>query len=167
VSDVGTTPRPFGGYLNQKGGIARGAEFSATVKPTTSTDIFASYTFTNSDQREPQVTGSGVIDTLGIPKHQFTLVATQRIKRFWASLDLLVASNYLAPIFSNATFNSYVYRFRGNRRGDLTACYTFNFGSDLGLRVFGTIENVFGDRYFENGFLTPGRNGRVGLALSF
>jgi vitamin B12 transporter len=167
VSDVGTTPRPFGGYVNQKGGIARGAEFSATIRPTTSTDIFASYTFTNSDQHEPQVTGSGVTETLGIPKHQFTLVATQRIKRFWASFDLLVASDYLAPIFSNETFNSYVFCFRGNRRGDVTAGYTFNLGRDRGLRVFGTIENVFGDRYFENGFRTPGRNGRVGVSFNF
>jgi iron complex outermembrane receptor protein len=167
VSDVGTTPRPFGGYLNQKGGIARGAELSVTAKPTMSTDIFASYTFTNSDQREPQVTGTGVIDTLGIPKHQFTLVATQRIKRFWVNFDLLVASDYLAPIFSNETFNSYVFRFRGNRRGDITAGYTFDLGNDLGLRLFGTAENVFDDRYFENGFRTAGRNGRVGVAFSF
>jgi vitamin B12 transporter len=168
VPDIGTTPRPFGGYLNQKGGIARGGELSATIKPTTSTDIFASYTFTNSDQREPQVAGSGVIETLGIPKHQFTLVATQHIKRFWINLDLLVASHYLAPIFSSTTFNSYVYRFRGNRRGDLTAGYNFGwYGDKLNLRLFGTIENIFNDRYFENGFKTPGRNGRLGLSFGF
>jgi vitamin B12 transporter len=167
VPDIGMTPRPFGGYENQKGGIARGGEFSGTLKPTRSTDIFASYTFTNSDQRASQVAGSGVIETLGIPKHQFTLVATQRIKRFWASFDLLLASDYLAPIFSNERFNSYVYRFRGNRRGDLTAGYTFNFKNDLGVRLFGTVENVFDDAYFENGFRTPGRNSRFGLSFSF
>jgi outer membrane receptor protein involved in Fe transport len=168
VPDIGTTPRPFGGYQNQNGGIARGTEFSVTAKPTSSTDIFASYTFTNSDQREPQVTGSGVVESLGIPRHQFTLVATHRIKRFWASFDMLVASDYLAPIFSSTTFNSYVYRFRGNRRGDLTAGYNFALRGDrLSLRVFGTIENMFDDRYFENGFSTPGINGRAGLAFGF
>src|SRR5262249_8074972 len=78
VPPIGTTDRPFGGYLNTKGGIARGAEFSGQVKASDSTDIFVSYTFTNSDQREPQVTGNPNIETLGIPKHQFTLVATQR-----------------------------------------------------------------------------------------
>ena len=162
------TPRPFGGYENQKGGIARGAEFSGTIKATRSTDIFGSYTFTNSDQREQQITGSGVIETLGIPKHQFTLVATQRIKRFWVNFDFLAASSYLAPIFSNTTFNSYVFRFEGNRRGDLTAGYTFRWKQDrLNMRLFGTIENVFNDRYFENGFRTPGRNGRVGLSFGF
>jgi hypothetical protein len=138
------------------------------VKPTRSTDIFSSYTFTNSDQREPQVSGSGVIETLGIPKHQFTLVATQRIRKFWVNFDFLAASNYLAPIFSNSTFNTYVFRFRGNQRGDLTAGYNFGWKKDkLNLRLFGTIENVFDDNYFENGFRTPGRNARVGINLGF
>jgi len=168
VPNIGMTPRPFGGYENQKGGVARGAEFSGTIKATRSTDIFTSYTFTNSDQREQQITGSGVIETLGIPKHQFTLVATQRIHKFWVNFDFLAASSYLAPIFSNTTFNSYVYRFEGNRRGDLTAGYTFGWKQDrLNMRLFGTIENVFNDGYFENGFRTPGRNGRVGLSFGF
>ena len=112
--------------------------------------------------------GSGVVETLGIPKHQFTLVATQRIHKFWVNFDFLASSSYLAPIFSNTTFNSYVFRFKGNRRGDLTAGYTFGWKQDrLNLRLFGTIENFFDDRYFENGFRTPGRNGRVGLSFGF
>ena len=36
----------------------------------------------------------------------------------------------MAPVFSNATFNTYVYRFRGNRRGDLTAGYNFGWKQD-------------------------------------
>ena len=168
VPPIDTTPRPFGGYENQKGGLARGLEFSGTVRPTKSTDIFASYTFTNSDQRVEQVTGSGVIETLGIPKHQFTLVATQRIKRFWASFDLLATDSYLAPIFSNFSFNSYVYRFKGNRRADLTAGYTFPINKDkFNLRVFGTVENLFNNEYYENGFRTPKANARAGVSFGF
>ncbi|MBC7798226.1 MAG: TonB-dependent receptor, partial [Pyrinomonadaceae bacterium] len=168
VPNIGTTSRPFGGYLNTKGGIARGGEFSAAIKATDSTDVFTSYTFTNSDQRVPQVSGSRIIETLGIPKHQFTLVATQRFKRAWVNFDFLAASNYLAPIFSNQTFSTYVYRFDGNRRADLTAGYTFPIkGEQFNLRVFGTIENLFGDDYYENGFRTFDRNGRVGLSFGF
>ena len=168
VEDVGSTQRPFGGYINQRGGIARGGEFSATTKPSSTMDIFTSYTFTNSDQREPQVFRSGVIDALGIPKHQFTLVATQRFGRFWINADVLMASDYLAPIFSNATFNTYVFRFDGNRRIDLTTGYTFPLNGDkLSLRVFGTVENVLDQEYFENGFRTPGRNARAGASLAF
>lgn len=168
VPNIGTTSRPFGGYLNTKGGIARGAEFSANVKASDSTDVFASYTFTNSDQRLPQVSGSRIIETLGIPKHQFTLVATQRIKRFWANIDFLATSDYLAPIFSNSTFGTYVYRFKGNRKADLTAGYTFPFKQEkLNLRVYGTLENLFDNEYYENGFRTSGRTGRIGLNFGF
>ncbi|HEX9962978.1 MAG TPA: TonB-dependent receptor [Pyrinomonadaceae bacterium] len=157
-----------GGYLNTKGGIARGAEFSAQIKATRSTDIFASYTVTNSDQREPQVPGSRIIETLGIPKHQFTLSATQRFRRFWVNFDFLAASDYLAPIFSSTAFNTFVYRFDGNRRADLTAGYNFAFRKEkLNVRVFATIENLFDDDYYENGFRTVGRTARGGLALSF
>ncbi|MEP6903188.1 MAG: TonB-dependent receptor plug domain-containing protein, partial [Actinomycetota bacterium] len=168
VPPIGRTGRDFGGYLNTKGGIARGAEFSGKVRASDSTDIFASYTFTNSDQRTPQVSGSRIIETLGIPKHQFTLVATQRIKRFWANIDFLATSDYLAPIFSNTTFGTYIYRFKGNRKADLTAGYTFPFNNEkLNLRIYGTIENLFDNEYFENGFRTFGRTGRIGLNFSF
>ncbi|MEP7039871.1 MAG: TonB-dependent receptor, partial [Acidobacteriota bacterium] len=169
-------PDPFGrdnfasggGYLNTKGGIARGGEFSGQIKATSSTDVFASYTFTNSDQRKPQVAGNSNISTLGIPKHQFTLVATQRYKRAWVNLDFLATSDYLAPIFSNTSFSTYVYRFNGNRRADLTAGYTFPFSKEkLNLRIYGTIENLFNYDYYENGFRTVGRNGRIGLSFGF
>ena len=168
VAAIGTTPRPFGGYLNTKGGIARGVETSVKARPFESTDLFASYTFTNSDQRAPQVTGNANIKTLGIPTHQFTLVATQRFRRAWVNFDFLATSDYLAPVFSNQTFNTYVYRFKGNRKADLTAGYTIPFrGEKLSLRLFGTLENLFDYDYFENGFLTPGRSGRIGVSLGF
>jgi iron complex outermembrane receptor protein len=168
VPDIGETQRPFGGYLNTKGGLARGAEFSGRFKPAATTDVFASYTFTNSDQREPQVAGSGVISTLGLPEHQFTMVAAQRFGRFWVSFDLLASSSYLAPIFSGSTFSTYIYRFEGNRRGDLTSGYTFKLKDDkFDLRLFGTLENLFDNEYFENGFRTAGSTRRVGISFGF
>ncbi|MBA4122638.1 MAG: TonB-dependent receptor [Acidobacteria bacterium] len=170
----GTLPQPDpfgrsnsasgGGYLNTKGGIARGGEFSGQLRATDSTDVFASYTFTNSDQRVPQVPAARIIETLGIPKHQFTLVATQRFRRVWVNFDFLAASSYLAPI----GFPTRVFRFDGNRRADLTGGYNIPLkGERFNMRVFGTIENLFGDDYYENGFRTFGRNGRIGLSFVF
>jgi outer membrane receptor protein involved in Fe transport len=175
----GTLPQPDrfgrdnnlsgGGYLNTKGGTSRGAEFSGQVKATDSTDIFASYTFTNSDQRAPQVSGSRILQTLGVPNHQFTLVATQRFgNRLSLNFDYLATSDYLAPIFSNTTFSTYVYRFKGNRRGDLTARYEFPTGREkLRLVLSGTIENLFDYDYYENGFRAAGRTARAGFGLNF
>lgn len=168
VPNIGATPRPFGGYENEKGGIARGAEFSVKARPSTSTDLFASYTFTNSDQRTEQLTGSGVLRTLGVPDHQFTLVATQRFaNRAWVNFDLLVTSGYLAPIFSSSTFNSYVYRFNGNRKGDVTGGYTFGLKNDKSVRVYATVENVFNQEYYENGFRTAKATVRAGTTFVF
>ena len=167
VPNIGTTTRPFGGYENRRGGIARGGEFSVKAKATTTTDLFASYTVTNSRQRSPQVTGNRNIRTLGIPDHQFTLVATRRFGRAWVNFDFVGTSSYLAPIFSNSTFNTYIYRFRGNRKGDLTAGYTFPIGGEKSVRLYGTVENVFNYEYFENGFRTSGATARVGLTFGF
>lgn len=160
-------------YYNFDRHYSRGAEFSIEAKPTATTNVFASYTFTNSDVRNFRRPMTGPIanpdrKAFGIPDHQFTLVVTQYIKRFWVSADLLATSSYLAPVFSNATFGQYTYRFEGNRRADLTAGYTFPLKNDkLSLRLFGTIENLFDYEYFENGFRTPGRNARGGLGFSF
>ncbi len=168
VPNIGSTTRPFGGYLNTKGGISRGLELSSKIAARTSTDLFVSYTFTNSDQREPQVGGTNVRKTLGVPDHQFTVNVTQRIKGFWVNADLAATSSYLAPIFSNSSFSTYLYRFGGSRRLDLTAGHTFRIKGDrFSLRVFGTIENLFDHEYFENGFRTIGRTGRAGIAFGF
>ena len=169
VPDIGETERPFGGYTNFEGGNAQGLEFSGRIEPTKDTDIFASYTYTNSKQLEPQVFGSGVLTTLGIPKNQFTLVATQRFGNAWVNFDLLVSSSYLGNIFqSQFPFGSYVYRFDGNRRGDLTGGYSFPIDNGrFNLRIFGTIENLFNNEYYENGFRTIGRTARAGAAFSF
>lgn len=168
VPNFGSTTRPFGGYLNTKGGTARGGEFSAGFKPTELTEITASYTYTASRQRSPAVTGNPTLKTLGVPDHQFTLVATQRFREFWVNFDFLATSSYLAPIFSNSSFRTFVYRFEGNRRADLTAGYNFRLKNErFSLRLFGTVENMLDDEYYENGFRTAGINGRIGLSFGF
>ncbi|HUR98873.1 MAG TPA: TonB-dependent receptor, partial [Pyrinomonadaceae bacterium] len=160
-------------YYNFDRHYSRGAELSFDIKPTSTTSIFASYTFTNSDirnfRRPTFVTlASADRKAFGIPDHQFTLVVTQRIKRFWVTMDFLASNSYLAPVFSSSTFGQYTYRFEGNRRADLTAGYTFPIrGEKYNLRLFGTIENLFDDEYFENGFRTVGINGRVGVSFNF
>ncbi len=162
-------------YYNFDRHYSRGVETSIDIRPAKGPTLFASYTFTNSDLRahaRPTFPVGPVSSrdqpSFGIPEHQFTLVATQRIKRFWVNFDLLATSNYLARMFSNSTFNTYIYRFRGNRRGDLTAGYTFGLKDDkMTLRLYGTVENVFDNEYYENGYRTAKANGRVGLAFGF
>ncbi len=156
---------PFGrffGFLNTGGGLARGTELSATASPTRMLDLFVSYTFTNSDQRTPQVGGSDVISSLVIPNHQFTAVLTQRIgRRAFVNFDLTATSEYLAPVFPR------VYRFNSLIKADLGASYEFPLTERRRLRVFGFVDNLFNRDNFESGFRTPGRTGRGGASFSF
>jgi vitamin B12 transporter len=162
-------------YFNFDKHFSRGVELSADIAATKSTRIFASYTYTNSDVRNfrrqsflPSPISSRDRKAFGIPDNQFTLVVTQRIKRLTLNLDFLATSDYLAPVFSNTTFGSYTYRFKGARRADLSASYEIPTKNDkMRFRLFGTIENLFDNEYYENGFRTISREARAGASFSF
>lgn len=158
--------RPFGGYLNTGGGLARGIELSATLRPARSFDLFAAYTYTNSDGRRPLV--EDIIRSFGIPDHVFSLVATQRFgTRVLVNFDMTAASDYLAPIFDSRSFRSRAYRFGRVVKADLTASYTLPLAGSRSLRFFGKVDNLFDREYYENGFRTPGANARAGAAFNF
>ncbi|MDT5263028.1 MAG: vitamin transporter [Acidobacteriota bacterium] len=170
VVGFGDTPNDpfgrFGGFINTGGGLARGLELSADLAPARAFDLFASYTYTNSDQRRPSV--AGVLRSFAVPDQQFTLVATGRIgSRVSVNFDLVASSDYLAPIFDSRTFTNRAYRFDGIFKGDVTVSYRLPLSDSRSLRFFGKIENVFDREYYENGFRTPGINGRAGAAFSF
>lgn len=155
----------FGGYVNTKGGIARGVELSLTATPTGTLNISAAYTYTKSLQRKPL---AGVLRTFVVPDHQFSFVATQRFgRRVLVNFDLAASSDYLAPIFDSNTFASRAYHFRGLVKADLGGSYTLPFNESRSLRFFGYLDNLFGKEYFESGFRTPGRTGRAGASLTF
>ena len=158
--------RVFDSFVNTGGGLARGAELSAEVAPARAVNLFASYTITNSDQRRPAV--AGVLRSFAIPDHQLTLVATGRIgERVAVNFDFVATSDYLAPVFDNRTFASRAFRFGGQRRADLTAGYTLPLAESRSLRFFGKLENLFDREFYENGFRTPGIQGRAGASLNF
>jgi len=170
VVGFGDTPAdPFGrfsGFVNLGGGLARGLELSADLAPARPFDLFASYTFTNSDQRQPSV--AGVLRAFAVPEHQFTLVANARLgPRVAVNFDLVASTDYLAPVFDPRAFVNRAYRFDGIFRGDVTASYTLPLSDARRLRLFGKVENIFDREYYENGFRTPGAGGRAGAALSF
>jgi iron complex outermembrane receptor protein len=156
----------FGGYRNTNGGISRGIELNMTTTPTRTLNVSAAYTYTKSMQRTPQV--ASVLRSLVIPDHQFSVVATQRFgRRVLVNFDLAASGDYLAPILDPNTFASRAYRFRGLAKADLGGSYTLPIKESLSLRFFGYVDNLFNREYFESGFRTPGRTGRVGAALSF
>ncbi len=156
--------RPFGGFLNIGGGLARGVELSAELSPARSTSLFASYTYTNADQRAPNA--AGYLTIPGTSDHLFTLVATQRIgRRVDVTFDLSAVSNY-SPSFPSPSFDT-LYIFDGYVKGDLVAAYTLPIDDRLSLRLYGKVENVFDRAYTESGFRTPGAFFIGGAAFRF
>ena len=84
------------------------------------------------------------------------------------NFDFLANSSYLVPIFSSSISSTRIYRFKGIRKGDLTGRYEMPaFDEKVHVVFFGTLENIFDNEYFENGFQTAGRTGRIGVGLRF
>jgi vitamin B12 transporter len=168
-SGLVTQPDPFGrfgGYVNTRGGLARGVELSLSAAPVRAFDLTAAYTYTNADERVPRI--ANVLRSFVIPTHQFSLVATERIGQRWLlNFDLTASSDYLVGIFNPQTFGNNVFRFAGLRKADAGASYTLPLAAERSLRFFGYLDNLFGREYFENGFRAPGRTGRAGAQFNF
>jgi vitamin B12 transporter len=158
--------RFFAGYLNLGGGLARGVELSAEISPTPSTSLFASYTYTNADQRSPNAAGRLAVPD--VSDHLFTLVATQRVgRRIDVTFDLSAVSDY-SPSFPTPTFDrDSLYVFDGYVKADLVAGYTLPIDERLSLRLYGKVENVFDRSYTESGFRAPGAFFIGGAAFRF
>lgn len=141
----------FGGYRNTGGGLARGAEFSIQAKPTHTTDLHVSYTYTNSDQRQPSSV-AGFIPAFGISAQQFSAYVNQRLgKRLNVTFDLFAAGDYFLAL----GFPSRAFQFAGPVKADLGASYTLPVSEDRSWRFYGKVDNVFNRVYFESGFRTP------------
>lgn len=158
---------PFGrslGYVNTKGGISRGAELKTAVAPTRSLTITAAYTYVNAIERTPIV--GDVLQTFVIPRHQFSVLATDRVTpRLMLTFDTLGSSSYLGPIYGDTATE--IYRFGGLHQVNLGGSYRLPLSEYRALRFFVRTENISNQNYFENGFPTPGRTASGGLQFEF
>ena len=143
----------FGGYRNAGGAVARGVELSGQVTPSQSTSVKASYTYTNADSRTPTI-GADFFGMLGVSDHLFTLTATQWIaRRFNVTFDLFAASEYpLSPFGANGRRML----FAGPVKADVVVRYDIPVADSKTVELYGKVENVFDDSYYEDGFSTPG-----------
>jgi iron complex outermembrane receptor protein len=137
-----------GGYRNTRGGIARGAEFSASVAATRTLQLTTAYTYTNARQQAPLV--AGVWRTYEIPQHQYSMTATQRLSARLTGFFLFSgSSDYLASVSGRA------FQFKGPARGQAGLSYRRPLGEFRAIRIYGKADNLFNQTYFENGFRTP------------
>jgi iron complex outermembrane receptor protein len=155
---AGTDPfnRPFGGYANGGGGIARGMEVSARFSPTFNTKVQASYTYMNSDSRNPTFSNN-YYKVLDVSPHIFTLTATQWITRQTSvTFDMAAHSDYDMVLFGGPfAGSSRLFRFSGPVKGDVMVRHDVSYGDDHTLELYGKVENVLNQRPYEDGFIGP------------
>jgi vitamin B12 transporter len=157
--------RPFGGYYNRPGGMARGVETYLETTPLRGTSVRAAYTYTNSDRFSPAL---GLQREFVIPAHLFGLTFNQRYRAFLFNFDLNRTGSYIAPVFeSSLPFRTANLKFAGYTKADFFGSYERVLTERVTMILFGGAENIFDEEYFENGFRAPGVVGRGGINLRF
>jgi iron complex outermembrane receptor protein len=157
--------RLSGGYFNRPGGLARGIESYVEAAPFRGTDLRASYTYTNSDRFVPAL---GLQRELVIPRHLFGVTLNQRYRAFLLSFDLNRTGSYIATVFENDfPFRQSVLTFDGYTKADAHLSYERALTEHVVLVLFGGADNIFNQKYFENGFRAPGAVGRGGASFRF
>jgi len=155
----------FSGYENRRGGFARGLETYVEAAPFRGADWRASYTFTNSDRF---VAARGLQPEYVIPRHLFSMTLNQRYRSFLFSFDLNRTGSYLQPIFENDfPFRTAELTFPGFTKADLFGSYERRLGEKVTATFFAGVDNLFDEKYFENGFRAPGIAARGGATFRF
>ncbi len=165
ASLAGTDPYGrFAGYVNGQGGLSRGVELSGTLSPLHSLQVTAAYTYVNAIESTPY---GNDLQTFVIPRHQFTAMVTERLgSRILLTFDTLDSGTYLEPLFA-ADFSSSVVRFGGIRRINAGASYRIPLSEFRAVKFQIRGENLTGQTYYENGFMTPGRTAYGGAKFEF
>jgi vitamin B12 transporter len=149
------------GYRNTGGALSRGAEISTEVRPFRSTSVKASYTYTNARDRFSEF-ADGTLQIPRITANSFSFVVLQQFgKHVDTSAEFVASSNYLYQL-SRRTFV-----FPGARTLAMSIGYTRPLSERLSLRLYGRMNNVLDQTYYEDGFRTPGRWAVGGLTLSY
>lgn len=155
----------FSGFVNQPGGMSRGVESYLQTTPLKGMDLRASYTFTNSDR---SLASGALVPEYVIPKHLIGFTLTQRFRALLLNVDVNRTGSYIAPVFeNNFPFRMAELRFDGYTKADAFASYERRAGERLTWVLYGGVENLFAQKYYENGFLAPGAIGRGGIKLKF
>jgi vitamin B12 transporter len=155
----------FGGFENRPGGLSRGLETYFNTAPVKGMDLRASYTFTNSDRA---LAAQGLQPEYVIPEHLFGLTLSQRYRSLLFSFDLNRTGSYISQVFeNNFPFRMAELTFSGYMKADVFVSYEKRQGERVTWVLFGGVENLFNQEYFENGFLAPKAVGRGGVTVRF
>lgn len=141
--------RPFGGYANVGGGIARGVEISGHLSPTARTNLGLSYTYVNSDSRAATI-GANYFKTVGEVPHTVTVTATQWFgSRANVAFDMSALSKYTLSMSGRQ------FVFDGPVKADIAFHYDYPLSDRHTAEFYVKVENMFNQQAYENGFIGP------------
>jgi len=159
---VNRTTDPFGrssGYYSTNGGLARGVEVETQAALWRGFQITGAYTHTRTLER--RMIAAGTLKTPRIYEHTVAIAASQTLRRVTLTANFLGSPEFIGVISGRAV------SWAGPRRLDATASYKLKIGERFKPELFGRVENMLGQNYYEDGFRTPGRWAVAGLRLSF
>jgi iron complex outermembrane receptor protein len=159
---------PFGrssGYINGSGGISRGTEVGAEARPLKSLTVSGSYTYVN-ENTDRDISVAGFWKILGVPAHTGSLVAT----KYWGrkldtTISLFRSSLYYTSFFAGT--RSRAFEFPGITKGSLVGSYRVWEGERRSARIYCKVDNIFNQRYYQNGWLAPQATALLGLGYNF
>ena len=161
---------------NSRGALSRGLNLSVQASPRPGTDLYSSYSFTNSATIIPfdtllsnnTVLPSGAsIQSFSIPRHQFSLGLNQRFLRKWSgNFDLFTISSHVFPLFDPIFFNEVIFRFKGYTRADVGLSFTQPISDTRQMTLYVKVDNFTGARIVDEGFLAPGVTALAGVKFT-
>jgi iron complex outermembrane receptor protein len=159
---------PFGrslGYINGPGGISRGFELGVEARPIRGLTLNAAHTYVRAGQDRPSNI-PGFYKLAGTPAHLTSFVVTRQwTRRIDTTVDVFRSSGYYTGFF--AVTSSRPFQFPGFTKVDLTAAYRFWESDRRSARLYGKVDNLFNERYYQNAWLAPRATFLFGLGYGF
>jgi iron complex outermembrane receptor protein len=165
---VSAATDPFGrtsGYYNGAGGTSRGLELTAEARPSRWTLFRASYSYVNADTNQDTAV-RGFFGALSVPAHSFTALLHQQLgKKNDVTVDLYRSSDYYNALSAGGRARAYLYS--GVTKADVVFNRELWSGEKHTLKAYAKVDNVFHQRYFENGFQAPRATFLTGVQVLF
>ncbi|MEO6759156.1 MAG: TonB-dependent receptor [Saprospiraceae bacterium] len=159
---------PFGrtsGYYNGAGGTSRGLELTAEVRPSRSTLFRGSYSYVNADTNQDTAV-RGFFGALSVPAQSFNALLHQQVgRKNDVTVDLYHASDYYNALSAGGRARAYLYS--GVTKVDLVFNREIWSGEKHTLKAYAKADNVFNQRFYENGFQGPRATFLTGVQVLF
>jgi len=153
------------GYYNGAGGISRGMESTAELKPVRGTMLRTSYWYVNANT-DQDLAVRGFWGALSVPKHSWSSMVNQQLgKRTEVTVDLFRSSAYHNALFAGGRSRAFLYP--GLVKLDIVLSRDLVRAETYTLRLYGKGDQILNRAYYENGFQGAGATGLVGLQILF